>query len=90
MEFFQSKDKPEQLWRLNPEYTEGNDGPRWTVFVLATEYIFLLEQNRFDEIPDYGIRGTIQISGESKVLTEFEPNPAFSEVAIASCPLLRE
>ena len=90
MEFFSSNDKPDQLWRKNPEFPEGSDGPRWTVFFIADEYQFLLKQERFNDIPDYGIRGSMKISGTNDVISAFEDNPTFDETKFASCSLLKQ
>ena len=87
MEFFRSNEKPDQIWRKDPDYPEGSEGPRWMVFFIDEAYHHLLDADRFNDIPPYGISGSMTVSGKNEVLTAFDANPDFDAAKIAACAL---
>ena len=85
MEFFRSKEEPEQLWRQN-DGSNGYEKGSWIVFFIHDEYHHMMDEN-FEDIPDYAIKGTVEVSVKNKVTQAFVENPDFDEVKIASCEL---
>ena len=87
IEMVRSKDDPSQLWirevaKKGTEYK--ND---WQVDFIHQDYLYLMDEERTEEIPEYAVTGRMIVTNDGVVKQAYTKNPSFDEVEITSCEL---